>query len=78
MNIAEKGGIEHDDGRTEKQQYARLHNHIMANILAGDLQDCMDACPKGKRTHQNMKVAAGLLWASCTDHLTPYRGICIP
>ena len=27
-----------------------------------DLQDCMDECPKGKRTRENMKALAGLLY----------------
>ena len=27
-----------------------------------DLQDCMDDCPKGKRTRENMKALAGLLY----------------
>lgn len=27
-----------------------------------DLQDCLDECPKGKRTRENMKALAGLLY----------------
>lgn len=27
-----------------------------------DLQECMDACPKGKRTQQNMKAVCGLVY----------------
>ena len=42
--------------------YAKLHDCKIVEITANDLQECMDACPKGKRTHQNMKVVAGLLW----------------
>lgn len=39
-----------------------LHSNKIVGISADDLQKCMDNCPKGKRTHQNMKVVAGLLW----------------
>ena len=42
--------------------YKPLHSMKMTEISAGDLQKCMDECPRGKRTHQNMKVIAGLLW----------------
>ena len=34
----------------------------MADITVDDLQECMDECPKGKRTRQNMKTLAGLLY----------------
>ena len=27
-----------------------------------DLQECLDDCPKGKRTRENMKALAGLLY----------------
>lgn len=47
--------------------YAKLHGMKIAEITAGDLQQCMDDCPKGKRTHQNMKVVAGLLWKYAKD-----------
>lgn len=45
-----------------------LHDTLIREILPQDLQDCMDACPRGHRTHQNMKVTAGLLWAYAMDH----------
>lgn len=32
------------------------------SISVDDLQDCMDDCPKGKRTQQNMKALCGLLY----------------
>jgi len=44
-----------------------LHNIKISEISANDLQSCMDACPRGKRTHQNMKVVAGLLWKYARD-----------
>ena len=45
-----------------------LHGTRIRKITAGDLQECMDACPRGHRTHQNMKCTAGLLWAYALDH----------
>lgn len=45
-----------------------LHGHTVREITAGELQKCMDDCPRGHRTHQNMKVTAGLLWAYAIDH----------
>ena len=53
--------------RSAYKHFARLHNVYMDLISAKDLQDCMDACPSGKRTHQNMKVLAGLLWGYAMD-----------
>ena len=32
------------------------------NITVDDLQECMDECPKGKRTRENMKALCGLLY----------------
>lgn len=45
-----------------------LHGKPIRTITAGNLQQCMDDCPRGHRTHQNMKVTAGLLWAYAIDH----------
>ena len=53
--------------RSAYHYYESLHGRRIASITAGDLQGCMDACPKGKRTHQNMKVVAGLLWKYAKD-----------
>lgn len=47
--------------------FAPLHNIYIDLITAHDLQTCMDSCPAGKRTHQNMKVIAGLIWAYAFD-----------
>lgn len=44
-----------------------LHDRMMDTISAGELQACMDACKAGKRTHQVMKVLAGLLWGYAFD-----------
>ena len=53
--------------RSAYHYYGSLYNRRIVDITAGDLQSCMDACPKGKRTHQNMKVVAGLLWKYAKD-----------
>ena len=34
----------------------------IAEIDVDDLQECLDACPHGKRTRQNMKAVAGLVY----------------
>lgn len=49
------------------QHFSSLHYQLIGDITAADLQSCMDACPSGKRTHQNMKCVAGLLWAYAKD-----------
>ena len=47
--------------------YGSLYDRRIVEITADDLQQCMDACPCGKRTHQNMKVVAGLVWKYARD-----------
>lgn len=47
--------------------YGSLYTKRIKEITAAELQACMDACPRGKRTHQNMKVVAGLLWKYAMD-----------
>lgn len=44
-----------------------LHREYVDSITAADLQRCMDACTAGKRTHENMKCVAGLLWQYAVD-----------
>lgn len=34
----------------------------MDDIIIDDLQDCLDECPHGKRTRQNMKTLCGLMY----------------
>lgn len=48
--------------RAAKNYYADIHNMPFASIGLDDLQECMDACPKGKRTHENMKTLGTLLY----------------
>lgn len=53
-----------------KQAYAHfadLKYRRIATISAAELQGCMDKCPAGKRTHQMMKVTAGLIWGYAVD-----------
>ena len=47
--------------------YKNISGRMIRTITASDLQACMDACTKGKRTHQNMKVVAGLIWKYAKD-----------
>lgn len=52
-----------------------LYDTMIRDITPADLQQCMDDCPRGHRTHQNMKVTAGLLWAYAVDHSLVERDI---
>ena len=54
--------------RAAFKYFETLHKTNVRKITAGDLQKCLDDCPKGHRTHQNMKCTAGLLWAFAIDH----------
>ena len=54
--------------RAAYNYFAPLHGTYMDLITADDLQKCMDDCPAGHRTHQNMKCVAGLLWGYAFDH----------
>lgn len=42
--------------------FAPLHDLYAHEIDIDDLQECMDDCPHGKRTRQNMKAVAGLIY----------------
>lgn len=48
--------------RAARKYFAPLEDEYMADITIDDLQECMDDCPKGKRTQENMKALAGLLY----------------
>ena len=50
------------------KHFSEIHDIYIDLIEPENLQSCMDACPAGKRTHQNMKVTAGLIWAYAVDH----------
>lgn len=47
--------------------FSELKYRRINTITAAELQSCMDKCPKGKRTHQMMKVVAGLIWGYALD-----------
>ena len=41
----------------------------LGDISIDDLQECLDDCPKGKRTRQNMKALCGLLYKIGRAHV---------
>ena len=49
------------------QHFVPLHGVYMDQITAKDLQKCMDDCKAGKRTHENMRCVANLLWKYAID-----------
>lgn len=49
------------------KHFAPLHGVYMDLISAKDLQSCMDQCTSGKRTHENMRCVANLLWKYSID-----------
>lgn len=44
-----------------------LNARRVDQITAADLQDCIDKCPNGKRTKQNMRTLSGLLFKRAID-----------
>jgi integrase len=44
------------------KHFAPVHCLRVADIDVDDLQECLDSCPAGKRTRQNMKALAGLMY----------------
>jgi integrase len=59
----------HRAGKSTMDCYAAANKHFRSvwrvpfrEIGIDDLQDCLDDCPKGKRTRENMKALAGLLY----------------
>ena len=49
------------------KHFKDLHHCKISDITAIMLQNCMDNCPVGKRTKQNMKVIAGLVMKYAID-----------
>lgn len=49
------------------EHFSDLHPVSVDIITAADLQDCMDKCDAGKRTHEMMKTTANLLWKYAVD-----------
>lgn len=59
----------HRAGKSTMDCYAAAEKHFKPvwharfdRIDVDDLQECLDDCPKGKRTRENMKALAGLLY----------------
>ena len=59
----------HQVSKSTKDCYAAAHKWFrplwtmqFADIDIDDLQECLDECPKGKRTKENMKALCGLLY----------------
>lgn len=48
--------------------FSSLKYRRISTISAAELQKCMNDCAKGKRTHQLMKVTAGLIWGYALDN----------
>lgn len=42
--------------------FSKLYNMPFLEISPSDLQECLDECPQGKRTKQNMRSTASLLY----------------
>lgn len=49
------------------QHFSALHYRRIDTISANDLQECIDACKRGKRTKQLMKIVAGLVFKYAID-----------
>ena len=56
-------------GKSTIDCYKAAHNYFsplypicFADILTDDLQECVEDCPKGKRTKENMKALASLMY----------------
>lgn len=61
--------------RAAFKHFAKLADKPIRDITPGELQECMDECKAGKRTHQQMKVVSGLIWAYAVDHKMVERKI---
>lgn len=48
--------------KAAKKYFEPVWNQEFPEITVDDLQECIDDCPKGKRTRENMKALAGLLY----------------
>lgn len=48
--------------KAAKKYLAPVYHINLRDISVDDLQECLDECPKGKRTRQNMKTLIGLLY----------------
>lgn len=48
--------------RAAKKYFEPIFFYTFKSITIEDLQSCIDECPKGKRTRENMKALAGLMY----------------
>jgi len=53
--------------RSAYKHFAPLHSRAFADLRADDWQACLDACPRGKSTKQDMRTVAGLLYKYAYD-----------
>ena len=67
--LFEKWEPTHNRSKSTMDCYRAAMNHFssvwhdhMSEITVDDLQECMDECPAGKRTMENMKALCGLLY----------------
>lgn len=56
------------DYKSAYKHFKEVHSIYMDIITPENLQECIDNCQSGKRTHQNMKCTAGLIWKYAVDH----------
>lgn len=48
--------------RSAYKWFSAIHNRPMNAINLDDLQECVDACPRGKRVKENMKITMSMLY----------------
>lgn len=57
--------------RAAVRYFGDLYTFPFREIDVDDLQECIDACPKGRRTKENMRAAVGLMYKyAIPRHLT--------
>lgn len=48
--------------KAARKYFSSVEYLRIRDIEIDDLQECIDDCPKGKRTKENMKVLCGLMY----------------
>lgn len=57
--------------RSAVRYFGPLYSMPFPDVDVDDLQDCLDECPKGRRTKENMRACAGLMYKyAIPRHLT--------
>lgn len=54
--------------RAAFKHFKPIHHREFAELVNDDLQHCMDTCPAGKRTRENMKALISLLYKYAMDN----------